>query len=89
MPTYISSLKVLQCSMRKEDHLIITGLGTEFCIIMCVCTFAGYFLDKKFETSPLFILLGVAGGFALALYVLIKTALNISKKWERQNKEKK
>ena len=75
--------------MRKEDHLIITGLGTEFCIIMCVGTFAGYFLDKKFETSPLFILLGVAGGFALGLYVLISTALSISKKWERHSKEGK
>jgi len=75
--------------IRKEDHLIITGLGTEFCIIMCAGTFAGYFLDKKFETSPLFILLGVAGGFALGLYVLIHTALSLSKKWEKQNKEVK
>ena len=75
--------------MRKEDHLIVTGLGTEFCIIMCVGTFAGYFLDKKFETSPLFILLGVACGFTLGLYVLIHTALTLGKKWEKQNKEVK
>lgn len=73
--------------MRKQDHLLITGLGTEFCIIMLIGTFAGYFIDKKLETSPFFILIGVAGGFALGLYVLINTALNISKKWEKQNKE--
>ncbi len=73
--------------MRKQDHLLITGLGTEFCVIMLIGTFAGYFIDKKLETSPLFILIGVAGGFALGLYVLINTALNISKKWEKQNKE--
>ncbi|MCR5504403.1 MAG: AtpZ/AtpI family protein [Elusimicrobiaceae bacterium] len=75
--------------MRKQDHLLITGLGTEFCIIMLIGTFAGYFIDKKLETSPFFILIGVAGGFALGLYVLINTALNISKKWEKKNKEVK
>ena len=75
--------------MRKQDHLLITGLGTEFCVIMLIGTFAGYFIDKKLETSPFFLLIGVAGGFALGLYVLINTALNISKKWEKQNKEVK
>ena len=75
--------------MRKQDHLLITGLGTEFCIIMLIGTFVGYFIDKKLETSPFFILIGVAGGFALGLYVLINTALNISKKWEKKNKEVK
>ena len=73
--------------MRKEDHLIITGLGTEFCLIMCVGFFAGYFADKKLETSPYFTLIGAACGFALALYVLIKTALKVSKKWEAPQKE--
>lgn len=73
--------------MRKEDHLLITGLGIEFCLIMCVGFFAGYFADKKWETSPYFTLIGAACGFALALYVLINTALKVSKKWETQKKE--
>ena len=73
--------------MRKEDHLLITGLGIEFCLIMCVGFFAGYFADKKWETSPYFTLIGAACGFALALYVLINTALKVSKKWEAPQKE--
>ena len=75
--------------MRKEDHLIITGLGIEFALISCLGLFAGYFLDKKLASSPLFTLIGGACGFSLALYTLIRTALNLSKKWEKQNKEEK
>ena len=75
--------------MRKEDHLLITGLGIEFCLIMCAGFFAGYFADKKLESSPLFTLIGAGLGFALALYVLINTALKVSKKWETQKKENK
>lgn len=73
--------------VRKEDHLIITGLGLEFCLIMCAGFFAGYFADKKLESSPLFTLIGAGLGFALALYVLINTALKISKKWEQPPQE--
>ena len=72
--------------MRKEDHLIALGLGTEFCVITCAGFFAGYFLDKKLESFPLFALIGGVCGFSLALYTLIKTALNISKKWEKNKK---
>ena len=75
--------------IRKEDHLIITGLGLEFCLISCLGVFAGYLLDKKLESSPFFTLVGGACGFSLAMYILIKTALNLSKKWEKQNKEVK
>lgn len=68
--------------MRKEDHLIITGLGIEFALIMCIGFFAGYFLDKKWDTLPYFTLVGAFCGFSLALYVLVNTALKISKKSE-------
>ena len=72
--------------MRKEDHLIALGLGTEFCVISCLGLFAGYFADKKLESFPLFTLIGGACGFSLALYTLIKTALNLSKKLEKNKK---
>ena len=75
--------------MRKEDHLLVTGLGIEFCLIMCVGFFAGYFADKKLDSSPLFTLIGTGLFFALALYVLINTALKISKKWEKPQDNKK
>lgn len=72
--------------MRKEDHIIAIGLGMEFCLIMLLGTYAGYFLDRKFDTSPLCILFGVAGGFAIGLYILLKTALSYGKKSDEQNK---
>lgn len=75
--------------MRKEDHLIITGLGLEFCLIMCVGFFAGYFLDKKWDTLPYFTLLGAFCGFSLGLYILINTALKVSKKLEALKEVKK
>lgn len=75
--------------MRKEDHLIITGLGIEFALIMCIGFFAGYFLDKRWDTLPYFTLVGAFCGFSLALYVLINTALKVSKKSETPKEVKK
>lgn len=72
--------------MRKEDHIIAIGLGIEFCLIMLIGTYAGYFLDNKFDTSPLCVLLGVACSFSIGLYILLKTALNYGKKLDEQNK---
>lgn len=75
--------------IRKEDHLIITGLGLEFCLIMCIGFFAGYFLDKKWDTLPYFSLVGAFCGFSLGLYILINTALKLSKKLEAPKEVKK
>ena len=75
--------------IRKEDHLIITGLGLEFCLIMCIGFFAGYFLDKKWDTLPYFSLVGAFCGFSLGLYILINTALKLSKKLEAPEEVKK
>ena len=75
--------------IRKEDHLIITGLGLEFCLIMCIGFFAGYFLDKKWDTLPYFSLVGAFCGFSLVLYILINTALKLSKKLEAPEEVKK
>ena len=75
--------------MRKEDHLIITGLGLEFCLIMCIGFFAGYFIDKKWDTLPYFTLVGALCGFSVGLYILINTALRLSKKLEAPKEVKK
>lgn len=66
--------------IRKQDHLLITGLGIEFCVIMCLGFFGGYFLDEKWGSSPVYTLLGSASGFALGLYILITTAKSLAKK---------
>ena len=56
---------------------------------MCVGFFAGYFLDKKWDTLPYFTLLGAFCGFSLGLYILINTALKVSKKLEALKEVKK
>lgn len=60
--------------IKKGDHLLIAGLGLEFAAIMCLGSFGGYWLDKKFGTMPVFILICSALAFAIAIYVIVKSA---------------
>ena len=58
----------------RKDFLLISTLGIEFALIMCLSAFGGHWLDKKLNTFPWFILAGSLLGFALALFVLIAHA---------------
>lgn len=58
----------------KKDFVLISTLGIEFALIMCFGTFGGFWLDKKINTFPCFILVGAALAFAFALYVLVSHA---------------
>lgn len=58
----------------RQDHLLIAGLGIQFAVIMCIGSFGGYYLDKKLGTLPVFILTGSALAFALALYIMVRSA---------------
>ena len=60
--------------IRKEDHIIIAGVGIQFAVIMCIGAFGGYYLDKKFDTIPVFILTGSVAAFALAIYIMVRSA---------------
>jgi F0F1-type ATP synthase assembly protein I len=44
------------------------GLGFAFIVTLGVFTVAGYFLDRVLGTLPLFLLIGLAVGFAGGLY---------------------
>lgn len=44
------------------------GVGLIFLMVTAGSAVAGFFLDRLFDTLPIFLLLGVAGGFAVALY---------------------
>lgn len=60
--------------IQKGDHLIIAGLGLEFATVMCIGFFGGYFLDKKYNTTPIFTLALSALAFALGIYLVVKAA---------------
>ena len=68
----------------KKDFALTTALGMEFALIMCLGTFGGYYLDKKINTFPIFLLVGAALAFAFALYVLIKHAAIATKKEKKK-----
>ncbi|MGB3682092.1 MAG: AtpZ/AtpI family protein [Rubrobacteraceae bacterium] len=53
-----------------SDHGRLIGVGVAFIVIIAAFAGAGYFLDSLLETLPLFLLLGLFGGFASALYYL-------------------
>ncbi len=58
----------------KQDHVAISSLGLEFAVAELLGGALGIWLDKKWETSPWMLLLGVLGGFALGMYRIIRFA---------------
>jgi|GEM_PF-2446061 hypothetical protein len=58
----------------KKDFILISTLGIEFALIMCLGTFGGLWFDRKLNTFPYLILAGSLIAFILALYVLIMHA---------------
>lgn len=62
---------------RPEDqnaYALAFGLGAELLGALAVCGVPGYFLDKKFGTSPWLTLVGVLLGICLGLYQLVRAA---------------
>jgi len=75
--------------IKKGDHIIITGLGLEFALIMCAGFFGGKWLDKYFGTSPWLLLTGSALAFALGIYLLVKTANMLARREAAQSAKAK
>ncbi len=67
-------LRATEDMITKQDHLVIAGLGIQFAVIMCMGTFGGYYLDKKIGSLPFLTLGGSALAFALAIYIVIRSA---------------
>jgi len=56
------------------------GLGTQLAATVILMVLIGYWLDKKFGTSPLWIVLFSILGMFLAIYNFIISVLKLSKK---------
>ncbi len=50
------------------------GIGFEFCMVIGVFVFAGYWLDKLEDSSPGWMILGFFVGFGVMMYIMIKRA---------------
>ncbi|MCF7954387.1 MAG: AtpZ/AtpI family protein [Phycisphaerae bacterium] len=70
--------------IQKEEWQKISfrwmGIGIEFLVVVGIFSGIGYFLDKKSNTSPGFLIFGFFIGFITMLYTMIKRAGGI--KWK-------
>lgn len=71
----------------SKDFALSTALGVEFATIMCLGTFGGFWVDKKLNTFPWFLLAGAIAGFILALFILIKHAKVVIHTANTENKK--
>lgn len=56
-----------------NQWLSLLNLGWVFLATMGLCVFGGLWVDKRFGTAPLFILIGVFLGFAASGYSFYQT----------------
>jgi F0F1-type ATP synthase assembly protein I len=52
------------------------GIGLQFAISIIVFLFAGQWLDRKFGTSPIFLMLGVFVGAGAAFYSMYRKLMS-------------
>lgn len=57
----------------QNQWLALLNLGWIFVVTMGITVFGGLWLDKRFGTAPLFILIGVFLGFASSGYYFYQT----------------
>jgi F0F1-type ATP synthase assembly protein I len=60
---------------RKSSHPVFGNItiGLQLAITIFFFVYAGYWLDSRYEKSPLFLALGALAGMVVGFYNLIKT----------------
>jgi F0F1-type ATP synthase assembly protein I len=53
----------------------MTGVGIEFIVAIAMLGAAGYYVDRWLNTRPVFLLIGGGIGFAVGLWIVIRTAM--------------
>ncbi len=56
------------------------GLGLEFAFTLLLLIFLGRYLDRRWGTEPILLLVGSALGFVIGFYYLIRTLSGLSKR---------
>lgn len=57
----------------QNQWLALLNLGWVFVVTMAITVFGGLWLDKRYATAPIFILLGVILGFSISGYYFYQT----------------
>ena len=63
----------------NKNYISWIGIGVEFCGVMGLCSYIGYKLDERWNTSPWFLLIGFFTGFIGMFYLIVKRVWNIRK----------
>ena len=56
----------------ERDSVSYLGLGTGLAVTLLLSVGAGYWIDKRFGTTPVFVLVGAAFGMFAVFYHLYK-----------------
>jgi hypothetical protein len=65
------------------------GVGLQFALVILVFTGVGYWLDKRFHSSPWFLLLGVLVGGGGGFYSIVRKATDATRRDEARRKAAK
>lgn len=74
----------------KQEHVVITTLGLEFAAAEILGGGLGFWLDKKYHTSPWFLITGVIAGFMLGMYIVWRRAQEMAahEKTQKENERR-
>ncbi len=64
----------------EQKYLRFAGVGVQYALTILILTMAGIWLDNKFETSPLFLVIFLLLGFVGATWSLVQQVLGEDKK---------
>ena len=64
----------------EQKYLRFAGVGVQYALTILILTMAGIWLDNKFETSPLFLIIFLLLGFVGATWSLVQQVLGEDKK---------
>jgi F0F1-type ATP synthase assembly protein I len=64
----------------EQKYLRFAGVGVQYALTIVILTMAGIWLDNKFETSPLFLVIFLLLAFVGATWSLVNQVLSEDKK---------
>lgn len=73
---------------KRQTSSMAAGIGLQFAVSIVVFLYIGQWADKKFGTSPLFLLLGVFVGGGAAFYSMYRKLMAAQREEDEQEGRK-
>jgi len=68
---------------------LLSGIGFEFVAAIVGLALVGYWIDRHYQTSPRYVLIGFGVGLVGATYNLIRQTGALTRETDRQSKKKR